>query len=172
MSIENQRNRDKNLVCMSEKQMTWCIFLTIGLLCILMLASYIIGYRSAIRTIVEHAKKDSFADQIYTSLTTETLMMNNIDPDQCYLQCTIKNYDDIQNIMRLGSTHGVSFTLDTPNQSTLHNQEGYHSMTSSVIQNYDTANALGTLAQKNVPSLQYDIVSIKKTNTEIERPFS
>lgn len=73
MDGTNQKKNEKQLLCLNDRQTTWCIFLSIVLLCITMVTSYIVGYRSAMRNVIEAAKKDSFADQVYTSLYSATL---------------------------------------------------------------------------------------------------
>ncbi|RTL07003.1 hypothetical protein EKK58_02375 [Candidatus Dependentiae bacterium] len=173
MNQNQQKNNTDNIFCASEKQISWCIFLAIALLCIAMLLSYIVGYKTAIRNIIiEDSKKNSFSDQIYASLAHETLSLEDpADQNRFYLQCTINKTKDLSAIMALGKKYGVTFSLVEDEKS----KNAYcQYMISSIINTYKDADDLGKLLQNNGNLIKYDIVSLQNNlhNIENERPCS
>lgn len=175
MFADNQKkNKENNTFCVGEKQLTWCILLAIGMLCIVMLLSYTLGYRSAIRnTVIEKAQRDSFADQIYTSIANETLMINGCD-EGFYLRCSIKNPQDLAAIMLIGKEYGITFGFEEEQSSSQNSENSQCTIISSVVNTRKEADAIAKIIQDTFNLNTYDIISAKKplTNTETERPFS
>ena len=151
----SKNNQEKQFLCLDERQTTWCICLNIVLLCIIMLTSYIAGYRSAVRTIVDAAKKDSFADQVYTSVSSTTLAHQ----DEYYVQCKVPDTNEIQNSIELALKEGIALSLLVNPEL----EENCHYLVTAMMQTYDEATAIATVLKNKINIDQYTILTAQKT---------
>jgi hypothetical protein len=159
--MNDQKNNSKQLLCLNEKQTTWCVSFTIILLCIVMIISYIAGYRSAIRNVVDTVKKDSFSDQLYTSVTALTLKDHQTSKEGYFIQCKAQDKDIAQNIIQLSKKEGFLMSIiDT--RDSHDDKESYH-LVSPVVYAQEEIKTIETFLKNKANIHQYDIITVEKT---------
>jgi hypothetical protein len=158
-----QKNDNKQFLCLNEKHTTWIISSGILLLCVVMICSYIVGYRTAIRNIVDAATKESFSDQLYTSVIESTLSGHQ----GYYIQCKVPDKNTAQNIIDLSNKKGLCMSLMNNVTSLVHEKndekESFLLLVSPVIWSEEKINDFETFLKNEANIQQYDIITVHKT---------
>jgi len=162
--MKDEKNNTDTFFCLSEKQTTWCIASSIVLLCITILCSYIVGYRSAMRQVVDSAKKDSFTDQLYTSVLASTMDSSHLPLDEgYYIQCKACDKDDAHHIMQLAKKEGLTLSIMNTVTPTEDNAKNTCYLVSPVVGTDEEVNTMVRLLTNKANIHQYDIIKVQKT---------
>lgn len=156
------KNDNADTVYISEKQAIRGIFIGIILLCVIIIASYIVGYRAAIKNLTEETKKTSFADQVYTALSGRISDGRLDDSHRYYIKIFAKNINEMENIVEVGAQNGISLMRAPGGALDDEEKKCHYIIISSLIDSYNDAATIITALRNKVVIDEYEITTIDK----------